>query len=261
MWGESFPFSRNVPWAALLPQWCCQGTETPGKATSQQFFLPAPARMTPPQTCDLPAGRARAEGHCSHMAPMHTPQPAPGRGRGHHPVNLTQRASRLCQTHTRAKQQIVSRQLLGQQHYFHTHTHRKVEAFGFKCSLKHLQSRNGSQQELRKTPSKRQEAWQVSVQSWLSSTWRKDLGWRREWAFSSLGSHVDTTNAVPEVLLQPKLSQATRPGPLPHVLIRSPERSNEQQTRSDSRASAGTAPGPGGARTCGTGPAAAGTRP
>lgn len=90
----------------------------------------------------------------------------------------------------------------------------------------------------------------MSVQSWLSSSGRKALGWRREWAFSPLGSHVDATNAVPEVLLQPKVSQATRPCPLPHILIRPPERNNEQKNRSDSRASAGPAglrdsPGPG----------------
>lgn len=91
-----------------------------GDARKGHFPAVFSARMTPPQTCDLPAGRARARGHYSHMAPMHTPQTAPGCGRGHHSFNLTQRASCLCQTHTHAKQQIVSSQLLGQQHYFHT---------------------------------------------------------------------------------------------------------------------------------------------
>lgn len=135
------------------------------------------------------------------MAPVLTPKSVPGQGRGHHSDHSNQRASCLCHTHTHRQSNRLSQASFWVSSTISTHTHRKkVEAFGFKCSLQHLQSRNGSQREkLRKTPSQRQEAWQVSVQSWLSSTWRKDLGWKREWAFSSLGSHVDTPTPCPRL--------------------------------------------------------------
>lgn len=90
----------------------------------------------------------------------------------------------------------------------------------------------------------------MSVQSWLSSTWRKDLGWGREWAFSSPGSHVDTTNAkaVPS-------SATGSPSPKSHPVPGVKQREEEPERFPCT----GTAPWA--ARTCGTGPAAAGTRP
>lgn len=76
------------------------------------------------------------------------------------------------------------------------------------------------------------------------------------------GLRVDVTNPLPQVLLQPKVTQATQPGPRLGTPAQSAQQSN-QRFWSPSGGCGRTRPGPwcAGARTCGTGPAAAGTRP
>lgn len=101
-----------------------------------------------------------------------------GRGRGHHPVDLTQELQ-VYFRHAHMRSNRSSQASFRVSSSVSTHTRRKAEAFGFKCSLQHSPSKNGSQrEEPRKTPSKTQEAWQASARSWPSCTQSKDLGWR-----------------------------------------------------------------------------------
>lgn len=129
-WGDSLPSSGHVSWTPLLPRWHCPETRGHEEiAISQQFFcLLLPERQHRKPVTWLPGG-AQAGGRQAGKSQPHgtkartttsASQPA-GPWQRASPSRFDPRASRLFQTRTHTKQQIITSQLSGQQQHFHTH--------------------------------------------------------------------------------------------------------------------------------------------